>query len=169
MVWGLVDGTGPVERIKLWSVSTEGARQHLNLALNNSVPHVAYRSSAKKLLSKIIRKNELLTQVVMSTQPQGAIIQINDENVGLSPITLDLREGTYKVEISLENYDLIDETLTVTRTKTLERKWRLRPTADHSPLHNRSGTSMKKTVRWSALGVAPVSYTHLTLPTIYSV
>jgi hypothetical protein len=157
LVWGIVDGTGPVERIELWGVSADGVREYLNIPLNNSSPYVDYRSSAKKLLGKTIRNNEHRTQVDMTTEPQGAIIQINGENVGLSPVSLALREGTYKVELSLENYDLIDETLIVTRTNTLEKNWRLRPSSNTSPLHNSNGTSLRKTIRWSALGVALTS------------
>ena len=157
LIWGIVDGTGPVERIELWGVSTDGTREYLNLPLKNSSPYLDYRSSAKKLLSKIIRKSAHLTQVSMTTQPQGAIIQINGENVGLSPVSLDLREGAYKVEISLEQYDLIDETLIVTRTNTLKRNWLLRPTSGPPPSNHSNRISVRKTIRWSALGVALTS------------
>lgn len=157
LVWGVVDGTGPIERIKLWGVSTDGKRKYLDLPLNDSSPYVEYRSSAKTLLSAIIKRDDQTTRVKIQTEPKGAIVQVNGENVGLSPVVLMLRKGSYKVEVSLEGYDLLDKTLLVKRTETIEKNWLLRSTSYELPAQNHRPTSLRKTVRWSALGVALTS------------
>jgi hypothetical protein len=157
LVWGVVDGTGPIERIKLWGVSTDGKRKYLDLPLNDSSPYVEYRSSAKTLLGAIIKRDDQTTRVKIQTEPKGAIVEVNGENVGLSPVALMLRKGSYKVEVSLEGYDFLDKTLLVKRTEAIEKNWLLRSTSDELPAQSNSQTSLRKTVRWSALGVALTS------------
>ena len=157
LIWGLVDGTGPVERIQLWAVSTQGQHQHLDIPLKVSSPHLNYRKNAKKLLRDIIKKKEHLTQVRIQTDPSGAIIQIKGENVGLSPVVVSLREGSYEVEISAEGYDLLEKRLVVPRSSNLEKNWQLRPSSLKSVANGESSTSIKETVRWSALGIALTS------------
>ncbi len=157
LVWGLVDGTGPVERVQLWGVSTDGSQKHLNIPLPSASPHLNYRASAKKLLSAIMMSKERLTRVLINTEPKGAIIQVNRENVGLTPVVLSLREGIYDVEVSAEDYDLLEKNLVVTGTQTLELNWMLTPSSINAPLGQTEPSQVRSTVRWSALGIALTS------------
>ncbi len=66
-----------------------------------------------------------LPKTIIKTSPSGATIYINNKDYGHSPVTLELRPGTYKIKLTAEYYKTLEQTLEVTRkdsTKTFELK-----------------------------------------------
>lgn len=80
--------------------------------------------SAKKEISITLVKNTgLLTYTV---QPADAVVLVNKENVS-GKKEVDLTPGTYKVEVSRENYYPFSEVIEVGKNKSLQRAFVLKP------------------------------------------
>ena len=80
--------------------------------------------SAKKEISITLVKNTgLLTYTV---QPADAVVLVNKENVS-GKKEVDLTPGTYKVEVSRENYYPFSEVIEIGKNKSLQRSFVLKP------------------------------------------
>jgi len=67
-------------------------------------------------------------QMNITTVPAGASVKINDEEVGLSPISIKQSGGQYRLEVSLGDFQTISEDAEITNTdKVIERDYRLLP------------------------------------------
>ncbi|MHC5061103.1 MAG: PEGA domain-containing protein [Planctomycetota bacterium] len=48
-------------------------------------------------------------KLTINTEPEGALVTLNDEEIGLSPVTVEFNwYGDYKVRISKEGYETLD-------------------------------------------------------------
>ena len=48
-------------------------------------------------------------RLTVNTKPQGALVELNDEEVGLSPVTVDFNwYGDYNIRISKEGYETLN-------------------------------------------------------------
>jgi hypothetical protein len=47
--------------------------------------------------------------LTINTEPQGALVSLNDEEVGISPVTVEFNwYGDYKVRIEKQGYEILD-------------------------------------------------------------
>lgn len=53
------------------------------------------------------------TFLLVRSTPTGAQVHVNDQQVGTTPLTIDLRPGTYRVRISREGYPSVSKTIEV--------------------------------------------------------
>ena len=48
-------------------------------------------------------------QLTINTEPQGALVVLNDEEIGISPVTIEFNwYGDYKVRITKQGYETLD-------------------------------------------------------------
>lgn len=88
-----------------------------------SVPLTVERG---KVLDRIIDLEQITGQLNIQTVPAGANIRINNEAVGISPLSLTRSGGSYHLEITLGDYQTIAEDIEITNSEQLiERDYRL--------------------------------------------
>ncbi|AQT68690.1 PEGA domain protein [Anaerohalosphaera lusitana] len=74
----------------------------------------ARNTFTKSLFAMLVTAAPLLTgcierKLTINTKPQGALVTLNDEQVGKSPVTVDFNwYGDYKVHIAREGYTTLD-------------------------------------------------------------
>ncbi len=90
------------------------------------IPPFIYDVAAGRLRISVMRKSELLTalavgltiivivggcverKLTINTRPQGALVTLNDEEIGTSPVTASFNwYGDYDVRISKEGYETL--------------------------------------------------------------
>jgi len=69
---------------------------------------------------------DILGRLDISTRPAGADIYLNNEKVGVSPLSLPKNGGRYQLEIRHKDYQEITESIEITHSeKTIQRDYRL--------------------------------------------
>ncbi len=87
---------------------------------------IALTTERGKVLQETIELENISGQLKLETSPPGALIQINGEPVGHSPVSLTRWGGSYRIEVAHNDYQAITESVEITNSETLiERDYRL--------------------------------------------
>jgi len=79
-----------------------------------------------KTLDRSVDLQPVSGHLTINTMPSGANIQINGEQVGVSPLSLTKAGGAYRLEVAHGDYQSISETVEITNSESMiERDYRL--------------------------------------------
>ncbi len=90
---------------------------------DSSVSITVSETSKKELTIVLVKNTGLLSFTV---QPADAVVLVNKENVS-GKGQVDLTPGTYKVEVTRENYHPLSEVIEIGKNKNLQRSFVLKP------------------------------------------
>ena len=62
----------------------------------------------------VMQQEESSSFLLVRSTPSGAQVQVDDRQVGTTPLTIDLKPGTYRVLVSREGYPSVYQTIEVT-------------------------------------------------------
>ena len=173
LVWGTLHRTDSGFTLTLLGVASDGKESSVrqNFSKNEIKRHASNKSlnkvltkRIKPMLERLMLTPEPITKVSISTEPVGAMITINKESVGTSPVTIALREGSYIVDIQAEGFVPLKEELLVKKRPQQTEKWLLSPMTElgisNAPVHR-----SRDIIRWTSLGIsvtalATAAYVH---------
>ncbi|MEM7027170.1 MAG: PEGA domain-containing protein [Pseudomonadota bacterium] len=78
--------------------------------------------------NKVLQLTPVTGELNIKSQPESALLSINKQKTGFTPLQQSINGGKYDLTIALENYEPINETIEITREKLkIERDYRLLP------------------------------------------
>jgi PEGA domain len=72
-------------------------------------------------------KDEGVQQLIVYTDPAGAMVTIDDRNFGSSPAAVELRPGNHLVKISMEGFQPVQRNFVMSAEKSVELSFALKP------------------------------------------
>ncbi|MCK5189449.1 MAG: PEGA domain-containing protein, partial [Methylococcales bacterium] len=98
-----------------------------------TVTHPHYNDASMSLslirnevFKKVIQVTPIDGMLTIKTRPKGAHVLLDDIDMGLSPLNLSLQGGFHNVSVMLDNYETINDTIEISRTKPdVNRDYRL--------------------------------------------
>lgn len=89
-------------------------------------------------------KDEGVQQLIVYTDPAGAMVTIDDKNFGSSPAAVELRPGNHLVKITLEGYLPVQKNFVMSSEKSLELSFGLKPDPKKEPVAEKTPEIEKK-------------------------
>lgn len=84
--------------------------------------------SRGEIVTRDIKLQRLQGEFVVSSIPNGAMVTLDAVDVGKTPVTLPLEGGLHDVRLTLDNFEITEETLEIKNANpTIERQYRLAP------------------------------------------
>lgn len=89
-------------------------------------------------------KDEGVQQLIVYTDPAGAMVTIDDKNFGSSPAAVELRPGNHLVKITLDGYVPVQRNFVMSAEKSVELSFALKPEAKKEPVAEKTPEIEKK-------------------------
>lgn len=79
-----------------------------------------------EVFKKAIEADPINGMITIKTMPGGASVSVNTVDMGLTPLTLSMQGGYHDVTVALDNYEMIDDIIEISRTQpNVNRDYRL--------------------------------------------
>ena len=171
LLWGTVEREYSNVVLKIWGVSTQGATKLLQREFNRKAlskglgelkknRDLSFRKTLRKiaqpLVNALLKTPKQMVQFTARTEPVSALVFINGREMGRSPITVSLREGTYALRLKADGFEVHEETIHLAYGDEAQQPWLLQQKANAS-VTDAQPTSVRQIVRWTSLGIATTS------------
>lgn len=171
LLWGTVEQANSNTVLRVWGVSTQGATKLVEQEFNRKSLQgqlkaleerkgrrfvSELRRIAQPLVKALLTRPNQIVNIIARTEPVSALVQINGQDIGRSPITIPLRHGNYTLKLTAEGFASQEVPLQIGPNTRREQSWLLQ----RIDVVNKKGAtpmSTKDIVRWSSLGVATAS------------